>query len=378
VITKKKILILIDWYLPGTKAGGPVRSVHAMVMHLRNEFDFYILTTNKDLGETKPYENVQSDKWIEKDGYHVKYLSNVTSAALSAEMLDASYHHIYINSLYSKWFSVTPLKIARKNKISRKIILASRGMLGAGAMSIKPLKKRVFLAVANTLDWFKDITWHATGEHEKKDIQIKIKGSPKIVLAPNLSWIRVQENVQKEKKIGELKLFYLSRIARVKNLHLALEILQEIPTGNYITYHVFGPMEDEGYWNECQKIISQLPSHIKVGYKGIIDHDNLLKVLTEYHALFMPTSNENFGHSIIESLACGCPVLISDQTPWRDLGKAGFDLSLAELTEFRNVIVKWCHCDNVQWVEWQSGALERAKRFLNDEKAISAFINMFK
>ena len=40
---KKKILIFIDWFLPGINSGGPVRSYFNMISHLEEEFDFYSL-----------------------------------------------------------------------------------------------------------------------------------------------------------------------------------------------------------------------------------------------------------------------------------------------------------------------------------------------
>ncbi|MBI9061941.1 MAG: hypothetical protein JEZ14_08115 [Marinilabiliaceae bacterium] len=45
---KKKILIFIDWFLPGYKAGGPVRSMANMVEYLMEEYDFFIVTRNTD------------------------------------------------------------------------------------------------------------------------------------------------------------------------------------------------------------------------------------------------------------------------------------------------------------------------------------------
>ena len=41
------------------------------------------------------------------------------------------------------------------------------------------------------------------------------------------------------------------------------------------------------------------------------------------HFLLSSTTQENFGHSIVESWAHGCPVLISDRTPWRQLQEKG-------------------------------------------------------
>jgi glycosyltransferase involved in cell wall biosynthesis len=40
----------------------------------------------------------------------------------------------------------------------------------------------------------------------------------------------------------------------------------------------------------------------------------------------LPTLHENYGHAIAEALASGCPVLISDHTPWNEaeIKNAGF------------------------------------------------------
>ncbi len=44
----------------------------------------------------------------------------------------------------------------------------------------------------------------------------------------------------------------------------------------------------------------------------------------------MPSLTENFSYTVLESLQAGIPVLISDQTPWRDLEAQGigWDLDL--------------------------------------------------
>ena len=56
----------------------------------------------------------------------------------------------------------------------------------------------------------------------------------------------------------------------------------------------------------------------------------------------MPTLNENYGHSIVESLLTGCPVIISDQTPWTDLqeNNAGYSLPLNDRQKFIDAIAQ--------------------------------------
>jgi hypothetical protein len=59
-----KILITIDWFLPGTLSGGPVRSYANIIDHLKDDFEFYIITRNTDYGADAPYENITPNTWI--------------------------------------------------------------------------------------------------------------------------------------------------------------------------------------------------------------------------------------------------------------------------------------------------------------------------
>jgi glycosyltransferase involved in cell wall biosynthesis len=52
--------------------------------------------------------------------------------------------------------------------------------------------------------------------------------------------------------------------------------------------------------------------------------------------MLLPTLGENFGHSIIEALSAGLPVIISNRTPWKNLmvEGVGADLPLEDELEF--------------------------------------------
>jgi len=63
---KTKILVFIDWFLPAYKAGGPVRSIANMIEILGDECSFYIVTGNKEFGESSPMKDVVSNKWVKK------------------------------------------------------------------------------------------------------------------------------------------------------------------------------------------------------------------------------------------------------------------------------------------------------------------------
>jgi len=62
-IVKPVILTFVGCYLPGYRGGGPIRTIANMVDRLGDEFEFRIITMDRDLGDVKPYENVKVDSW---------------------------------------------------------------------------------------------------------------------------------------------------------------------------------------------------------------------------------------------------------------------------------------------------------------------------
>ncbi len=82
-------------------------------------------------------------------------------------------------------------------------------------------------------------------------------------------------------------------------------------------------------------------------------------MLAGYHLLVLPTRGENFGHVILEALLAGCPVLVSDQTPWRGLAsrRAGWDLPLAAPDRFRAAVDEVVAMDGPTFADWSSRAV---------------------
>ncbi|MCG7851979.1 MAG: glycosyltransferase family 4 protein, partial [Methanosarcinaceae archaeon] len=159
-----------------------------------------------------------------------------------------------------------------------------------------------------------------------------------------------------EKAAGRFKIIFLSRISRNKNLDGALKILNGLK--GQVRFDIYGPMEDRTYWSVCQKLISSLSENIEVRYFGSVAHDQVGTVMMEHDLFFLPTLGENFGHVILEALCAGCPVLISDQTPWRDLEEkgVGWDLPVERIEMFREVLQRCVDMNDEVYVKWSERA----------------------
>jgi len=378
-LDKPKIAILIDWYLPGTKAGGPVRSIYSLINLLKKDFAFYVITTNKDLGSQQEYKDIESNTLFEKEGISYFYFNSkfLVSKNMFNLLNQINPNLIYLNSFWSFNFSINIIKLRSNIFKNTPILLAPRGMLSKGALSLKSFKKNVFIFLSRNLGWYKNVVFHATNKQEKNDVLLKVK-TANVKIAPNVN-AAIPINIIKNKEVNHLNLFFLSRISPVKNLHFALQILQLISCEYTIKYDIYGNIEDENYWNECLKIISQLSKNISVTHKGELQFHQVQNTICNYDFLFLPTLNENFGHSIVESLLSGCPIIISDQTPWNDCERnnAGFALPLNNKQAFKNKLIECLTLTQNDYNKKSNSAVDYICQKINITDNINAYKKLF-
>ena len=379
---KKTILIFIDWYLPGYKAGGPITSVANLVSHLSNDFNFKIITTDTDYLETEPYPDVESNKWnIINNSTEVYYFSTVQISIKNIKNLIATtdFDIVYINGIYSFYFSIIPLYLTKK-RAGKKIFVASRGMLSEHAFSRKSLKKNVFLKIAKFLGLYKNIIFHATSDDEFNSIKKIINKNATIKVIPNLpKRIKNLSIKQITKNSGELRIVSIARISEEKNTLFALEQLLSIKTGKII-FDLYGSINNKSYWQKCLEVIEKMPINIKVTHKGKITNTEVMSVFSKYHFSFMPSLGENFGHSILESFIAGIPVITSQNTPWRNLSdkKIGWDIDLQNIDKFTEVIDKCVNMSQNEYSILEKNAKAFGKNVMEDKEIINRYKELFK
>ena len=146
-----------------------------------------------------------------------------------------------------------------------------------------------------------------------------------------------------------------------------------------INFSIIGPIGEPGYWNECELLINKLPKHITVNYFGAIPNLELPEVLKQQQVLLLPTFNENFGHVILEALQAGCPVILSNQTPWLDLNKKkiGYDIDLDKPEDFISAIECFAKMNEEDYQQWSLNAFNFATEFTNNKDIINANRDLF-
>jgi glycosyltransferase involved in cell wall biosynthesis len=381
-VPKKKILIFIDWFTPGYKAGGPIRSVANIIEHFEDDMDleFKIITSDTDYLETESYSEIESNKWLNyNDNTQIYYFSKdkLNYKNLKILVSQTDFDSAYTNGIYSYYFSILPVGfVKQKNKA---VIVAARGMISEHAFSSKNIKKKLFLTVLKLIGFYKNVHFQATDEKEETEIK-KIFAKNQISVIPNLpKKNNLLKCIGREKQKGNLNLISIARISIEKNTLFALQILANLNTIDKIVFDIYGSIYNEDYFKECKKNISRLPENIEVNYKGSIENEKVSETFSQYHFAFMPSKGENFGHSILESLSAGCPVLISDQTPWRNLEekRIGWDIALSDVKKFVKVLENCAEMGQEEYNMLSDNAFEFAKKTTQNPENVELTKQLF-
>ena len=363
----KTILIIMGRYLPGYKDGGPVRSIKNLVDRLGDEYDFRILTTDRDHGDHESYPNIRVRDWNQVGAAKVFYVEPGGFDAETVEKLAAEAELVYICGCFND-YARTTLKLKKQGKIKCRVVIAAMGLFSPGAFHIKYPKKKAYMLLLKRLGYFKNIEWSATSEEEAEDIRREAGKDAVCHLAEDLP--RKPEDVDHVTRTdtGNLRIIFLSRISRKKNLLFAAKILQQVKGD--IIFDIYGNMEDASYWKECEEELKKLPGNIKWEYKGEADAEQVVKIFAEYDVFLFPTMAENYGHVIFEAMAGGCVPVISDKTPWTEekMGNCGAVLGLdreSVVEDFAEVIEEYARMTRPE----KQGAADRCVAFARAYRA---------
>jgi glycosyltransferase involved in cell wall biosynthesis len=318
-----RILTFCATYLPAQR-GGTVQAVAGLVGRLGGEVDFYVFTADRYPGDPQPHADIQPGVWQRRGDASVYYAPprdlapHRVARAVTSVQPDA----YYVNSLLSPVFATVPVFLRWLGRIpDRPMVLAPRGELHPAALALKRGKKRAFLELVRRLPAYADLLWQAGSEDEADQIR-RVFPRAQVAVARDLSVFRDAPDLPRQKKEpGELAVAYLSRITPMKNLAGALAMLGHLKGD--IQLDVYGPCAEGDYLRKCQNVMRQLPGHVRVRFMGEIPHDRVLEALSAHHVFLLPTLGESFGHAILEALLAGCIPIIGNQTPWRDLQRAG-------------------------------------------------------
>ncbi len=348
-------------YAPAWQYGGPVLSISRLCTALsRADQKVRVLTTNAGLNELSEEQLNQPSLY---NGVEVNYFQVekpeglIVSHRLIRQLpqLLAGTDILHISAIWQ------PLGIPIQNaayKMDIPVLHSLRGALGPYSRRVKWWKKFPYY-------WLQERPWlqkaaglHVTTQQEKEEIEDLGLKAPCYIL-PNPIEL---ENLKLEAKSGNsfrqqhqiglnIPLFLIcGRHHHKKGLDLIPKILHPLA---HMKWHLLIVGNDED--GSGQELTLELK---KVGLGNRITElrsrpaTELGPVYNAADLLLLPSRHENFGNVVVEAMACGCGVLISNQTG------VGGDLLHGAPTCFGAVLPR----EQKLWTEWLQAWLKHQQR----------------
>ena len=320
-----KILHIVPSYFPAFKFGGPIESVYLLNKTLvKKGIEIDVITTNAGLLEDK---TIQLCSWINLDGVRVKYFPYYFyehynfSPELFFEVFNVvkDYDLIHIAAVWN--FPALVGSIA-SCAYKKPYIISPHGTLNKEAVYIKSkLLKQIYyylLAMhciknANAL--------HFTSEDEQINVTNFLKLRNQSFVIPNgidlNEYSKLSGKGEFKKKHPVLKdkkyILFLGRITPKKGLDLLVQSFKELVKLDHDLFLVIAGPDNEGYGRVVRNQLKSYGLMEKTLFTGMLMGEEKLSAYIDAEVFILPSYSENFGMTVVEAMACGVPVVVSDK-----------------------------------------------------------------
>ena len=363
-----RVLTLVDHDLPGIEPGGAQRSVQNVADRLGGDLDVSVAGTLGD-GDRRFVRTLRAH--VARVPHDVLYLHGLSQRAV-----------------------LVPLAMRRAGLLpSTPVVIAPRGALAAAAgtgrasalddhSAVRRARARAFVQLVRASGLTDDVLWHAMTPYECDDIVRLFGTSVRVRVAPDVPAVTpptVPDAPMRRQKIaGEIRIGLVARVCRGSNIRAVLPIVESL-RGRRVTLDVYGPITDVGYWRACERAIAMLAPHVAVRAHGNLPAAITSRVWTSHHVCLVPTDGDRFGHTLLDALSAGCPVVAGDRAPWRDLEYhgVGWDLPLDAPRRFGAALQRVTDMGDGEFREWSDRAAAFSSARRADPAALDATLALF-
>jgi glycosyltransferase involved in cell wall biosynthesis len=170
-------------------------------------------------------------------------------------------------------------------------------------LSFRLLESRILASAAGI---------HYTSEQELVEAgELGVSAHP--IVIPNAVELPVGQASWPVPSAGCRVILFLSRIDRKKGLDLLLEAFVRVRSRCPDALLVLAGTGDPTWVTALKSTADRLGIAADVIWAGFLSGDDKWAALTSADVFVLPSYSENFGIALVEALACGCPVVLSDQ-----------------------------------------------------------------
>lgn len=319
-----KLLHVVPTYAPGFRYGGPVASVRGLAeAQVRAGHEVWVATTDRDDGVRLDAPAAEQLGGVHVRRFAVRGPARLRRAPELPRWLAsnvASFDRVHTHGVF---VATTTAALTAARRAGVETVLAPRGMWMHDALGARGRwRKHLWLASLERRNLVSLGALHLTATLELEQLPAHLATGARRIVVPNgveqppegLDPALLPQVARELLGTGAGYTLFLGRLHHKKGLDLLLHALAGAPKAPPLL--VAGP--DDGEEHALRRLARALGLEARVHWLGPVTGAAKWALLQHASAHVLPSRSENFGNTVLESLAVGCPVLVTPEVGARD------------------------------------------------------------
>ncbi|VAX39538.1 hypothetical protein MNBD_PLANCTO03-438 [hydrothermal vent metagenome] len=313
------------------EGGGPVRGVLDLTAAMQRRGHEVRLVTTDDTDVPDDWKQ-SNDEWPSVQRIAAPALGGSLFAPTQRAMLCEAFAGSDVVHIHGVW-TPSNTQVARVcRRLGMPYLWSLRGTLDDWCMGERGWKKRLFLALGARAALENAACCHATAEDERRQSH---KWFPKgrCTVIPNLLDLSAYADLpgpeeaqatfhqfQADRPVA----LFLSRLHYKKGIPLVIDAMDQLRAEGVDVTLLLAGSGDPTYEQELTRLIASRNLDDRVSLIGFVSGSRKLSLYQAADLFVLPTSQENFGFVLFESLACGTPLVTTKGVDtWPELEASG-------------------------------------------------------
>jgi glycosyltransferase involved in cell wall biosynthesis len=206
-------------------------------------------------------------------------------------------------------------RIARRK--DKPYLISPHGMLDPWSLQQSRWKKKLYMMWRQRRDLDSATALHFTTVPER-DLTRPLALRPRAIIEPNGVDLKEFQSLPPAGKFRDLypqlrsrrMVLFLSRLHHKKGLELLIPAIARC--SEEVALVIAGP-GDESYRMQLEQLVTQHHLQERVIFTGMLEGEPRIAAFADADLFALSSYQENFGNVVVEALAAGTPVIISDQ-----------------------------------------------------------------
>lgn len=269
-----------------------------------------------------PDEDLSAREVLQHAGVQVTLIGPIHGRWRSPSMIHEPLKNVIATAdvvhIHALWEEIQHQAAVAARELRKPYIFRPCGMLDPWSLAQGKWKKKLYMAWRLRRDLDGAAALHFTADAER-DLTEPLKLKAPAIVEPNGVDLSEFETLPAEPLLrrrypqleGRKILLFLSRLHHKKGLELLLPAFAKLDRPDVMLV-IVGP-DSDGYQARLESLAKELGVAERVIFTGMLRGRDRVAALTEADLFCLPSHQENFGIAVVEALAAGTPVVISDQ-----------------------------------------------------------------